>query len=148
MSLFWRFFRCQVCSFFSLFKSSSFGCVLHFTKCVWFGLPCEFFELRAICIENFFRIITFFYDLFRLWVCVWTEYWAKKIKTQHKSTKFSLRRRPFICRHAVFEWTAVNNKKMSHCMTQNRSLIAFSLSSIAKISKSNVAEGVRNMYSS
>lgn len=47
--------------FFSvLFKSSSFGC---FTKCMtFFGLPCELFELQAICIEKLF----FFFFRFAL----------------------------------------------------------------------------------
>lgn len=147
MSLFWRFFSCQVC-FFLLYSSdlpSAVSCTsLNVYDLVYRAnfLSCGQFTSRI-----FFALLHFFMIYF---VCgfVCEPNIERRKKTQHKSTKFSLRRRPFICRHAVFEWTAVNNKEMSHCMTQNRSSIAFSLSFIANISKSNVAKGVRNIYCS
>lgn len=70
----------SVRSFFRSIAQVIFVLGIYLAKCVWFGLPCELFELQAICIEKLFRIITFFYDLFRLLVCVWTECLCEKRK--------------------------------------------------------------------
>lgn len=122
----------------------------------FFGLPCELFELQAICIEKFFSpsfaLLHFFYDLFRLWVCVWTECFTRKKmrERKNKSTKFSLRRKPFICRHAVrsIENSGKEQEIVSLHDTKTHQLIAFSLSLIAHthIFSDRMAKGVRNIY--
>lgn len=162
MSLFWRFFQCRCCycrrHFFLSFRSSHLPlAVLRSTKCVWFF----WFTVRTFraagnlhreIFFSFVRIITFFlWFISSVGLCVNRMFHPKKMRERkNKSTKFSLRRKPFICRHAVrsIENSGKEQEIVSLHDTKTHQLIAFSLSLIAHthIFSDRMAKGVRNIY--
>lgn len=131
MSLFglWRFCRSMpmlpgLVHFLFRFSSSHLPlAVLRFAKCVWiFSVyRANFLSCRQFASRNFFFFSFVLHYYIFLWfissvgLCVnrFVEEHDDK-KKQNKSTKFSLGRKPFICRHGPFSiWIAANNKKMS-----------------------------------
>lgn len=161
-AFFWRFFQCRCCycrrHIFLSFRSSHLPlAVLRSTKCVWFF----WFTVRTFraagnlhreIFFSFVRIITFFYDLFRLWVCVWTECFTRKKWEKEKINQQSFRivASRFICRHAVrsIENSGKEQEIVSLHDTKTHQLIAFSLSLIAHTHtfSDRMAKGVRNIY--